>query len=60
MPEEQKRQKFALQDFSLAVLVPVLLLIVRLVKKVSTAGTQRQVFNVPLELIVRFSPLMSL
>jgi hypothetical protein len=40
--------------------VPVLLPIVRPVNKVFTAGTLRQVFNVPLENIVRFSQLMSL
>lgn len=60
MPEELLRHKNVIQDFSLAVLVPVLLPIVRPVKKVFTAGTLRQVFNVPLELIVRFSPLMNL
>lgn len=59
-PEEHLRHKFALQDFSLAVSVPVLLPIVRPVNKVFTARTLRQVFNVPLELIVRFSPLVSL
>jgi len=58
--EEHLRHKFALQDFLPAVLVPVLLLIVRNVRKVFTAGTLRQVNNVPREHIVRFGPLISL